>query len=189
MKMKLSTLLALTPAAIAALAPPPVEAATSYFLKLEGIPGDSADKLHKEWIELQGWSFGVTAESSWSKGGGASVGKPVAGPAAVTASLSKASPVLYSYLSQGKVIPSATLAVSRTTSSSSATDYYTVKLENVYLTSAKTGGATGDGGLPAESITMVYKTANWSYSVLDSKGAVSGKPVSFTYDFVDGKAK
>jgi type VI secretion system secreted protein Hcp len=189
MKMKLSTLLALTPAAVAALAPAPIEAATTYFLKIEGIPGDSADKLHKEWIELQGWSFGVTSDSSWTKGGGAGVGKPVAGPMAVTASLSKASPVLYSYIAQGRVIPSATLAVSRTAASGSAADYYTVKLENVYLTSAKTGGATGDGGLPAESFTMVYKTANWSYSVLDSKGAVSGKPVSFTYDFVEAKAK
>lgn len=188
MKMKLSTLLALTPAAVAALAPTSVAAATTYFLKLDGIPGESADKLHKEWIELQGWSLGVTAESSWTKGGGASLGKPNPGPFSTTATLSKASPVLYSYIAQGKVIPSATLAVSRTTSTGAATDYYTVKLENVYLTSVKTGGAVGDSGLPAESLTLVYKSANWSYNVLDSKGAVSGK-VNFAWDFAEGKAK
>ena len=189
MKMKLSALLALTPAAVAVLSPVQTEAATAYFLKLDGIPGESADKQHKEWIELQSWSFGVTAESSWTKGGGASVGKPNPGPFAMTATLSKVSPTLYSYIAQGKPIPTATLAVTRSTGGSAAVDYYTVKLEGVYLTSAKTAGATADAGLPSESFTMVYKTVTWSYSSLDSKGAASGKPVAFTWDIPEGRVK
>ncbi len=188
MKTKLSTLLALTPAAVAALNPIQAEAA-NYYLKLDGIAGESTDKMHKEWIDLQSWSFGLTADSSWTKGGGASVGKPNPGPMAITFTLNKASPTLYSTLSSGKVISSATLAAAKNTSAGSTTDFYTIKLEGVYLTSAKTGGSSGDIAGPVETFTMIYRSAVWSYSTLDSKGTVSGKPVTFGWDFVDSKAK
>jgi len=185
MKINLSTLLALTPAAVAALSPISVQAGQNYFLKLDGIPGESIDKAHKEWVEIQSWSFGVTAESSWTKGGGASVGKPNPGPFAMTANLSKVSPTLYSYITQGNAIPSVTLAVAKTTGNGTTTDFYTIKLEGVFLTGAKTGGSSSDGGQPTESFTMVFKTATWSYATIDAKGVV-GKPTAFMWDVPAG---
>ena len=38
--------------------------------------GESIQKGKEKWIEIQGWDWEVEAESSWTKGGGASVGKP-----------------------------------------------------------------------------------------------------------------
>lgn len=187
MKINLSTLLALTPAALAALSPSSAQAGQSYFLQLEGIPGDSVDKQHKDWVEIQSWSFGVTAESSWTKGGGASVGKPNPAPFEITANLSKISPTLYSLIAQGKSIPSATLAVAKTTASATTTNFYTIKLEGVFLTSAQTAGSEGDD-LPTESFKMIFKKATWSYAPQDSKGAF-GKPVTFTWDIPAGTVK
>ena len=38
--------------------------------------GESIQKGKEKWIEIQGWDWEVEAESSWTKGGGASVGTP-----------------------------------------------------------------------------------------------------------------
>ncbi len=41
--------------------------------------GESIQKGKEKWIEIQGWDWEVEAETSWTRGGGASVGKPVPG--------------------------------------------------------------------------------------------------------------
>src|SRR5512144_627776 len=50
-----------------------VNAFITFFDKADG---ESLQKGKEKWIELQGWDWEVEAESSWTKGGGASVGKP-----------------------------------------------------------------------------------------------------------------
>ena len=45
----------------------------SFFDKAEG---ESIQKGKEKWVEIQGWDWEVEAETSWTKGGGASVGKP-----------------------------------------------------------------------------------------------------------------
>ena len=41
--------------------------------------GSGGNGEYKDWIEIQGWEWEVEAETSWTKGGGASVGKPSPG--------------------------------------------------------------------------------------------------------------
>jgi type VI secretion system secreted protein Hcp len=38
--------------------------------------GESVQKGKKNWVEIRAWDWEVDAETSWTKGGGASVGKP-----------------------------------------------------------------------------------------------------------------
>ena len=45
----------------------------SFFDKADG---ESIQKGKEKWIEINSWNWEVQAESSWTKGGGASVGKP-----------------------------------------------------------------------------------------------------------------
>jgi hypothetical protein len=43
------------------------------FIKIEGIPGDSLDEQHKDWIEVSGYSFGAKqsiSSTASSAGGG-----------------------------------------------------------------------------------------------------------------------
>ena len=44
------------------------------FLKIDGIPGESTDSKHKDWIEVLSYSTGITQPTSGSAstGGGAS---------------------------------------------------------------------------------------------------------------------
>lgn len=50
-----------------------VNAFVSFFDKADG---ESIQKGKEKWVEIQGWDWEVEADTSWTKGGGASVGKP-----------------------------------------------------------------------------------------------------------------
>ena len=49
--------------------------AVDYFLKIEGIEGESHDDKHKNEIDLQSWSWGETQTGTHSAGGGGGAGK------------------------------------------------------------------------------------------------------------------
>ncbi len=40
----------------------PVQAAVNAYLKIEGVKGDARDARHKDWIEVNSWSFGVVEQ-------------------------------------------------------------------------------------------------------------------------------
>jgi type VI protein secretion system component Hcp len=59
-------------------APPPNSPdAFNAFLNLDGIKGESQDDQHKDWIELDSFSFGATNTEPGSQSGGAGTGKGV----------------------------------------------------------------------------------------------------------------
>src|SRR5437660_12707512 len=45
-------------------------------MRISNAKGESKLDGFKDWIEIQSWDWEVEAETSWTKGGGASVGKP-----------------------------------------------------------------------------------------------------------------
>ncbi len=51
-------------------------AAAETYLLVPGVSGDSVAKGHEGWIRISRIDWEVEAETSWTKGGGASVGKP-----------------------------------------------------------------------------------------------------------------
>ena len=50
-------------------------AAVDYFLKLDGIDGESQDAKHKGEIDLESWSWGESQSGTHSSGGGGGAGK------------------------------------------------------------------------------------------------------------------
>jgi len=59
-----------------ALAALPAVAQADIFMLVQGVPGDVGAKGHEKWIRVTSLDWRMEAESSWTKGGGASVGKP-----------------------------------------------------------------------------------------------------------------
>ena len=49
--------------------------AVDYFLKLDGIQGESVDSKHKDEIQIQSWSWGASQVSSVAGPGGSGAGK------------------------------------------------------------------------------------------------------------------
>jgi type VI secretion system secreted protein Hcp len=45
-------------------------------MKISKADGECKQAHFENWIEIQSWDWDVEAETSWTKGGGCSVGKP-----------------------------------------------------------------------------------------------------------------
>lgn len=176
MKPKLSQLLALAPAALATLAPLPAGAAAfDYFIRLEGIEGESTDKVHSKEILLDSFTFGAanTIVVTATTGGG---GKVSFSDLLAAAKLSKASPKLYLSTATGARIPTVQLSARK---NAATFDFYTIKLTDVFITSVQTQGKSGD--LPTESMSLNFGKVTWTYTPTSTKGTAD-TPVTTFWD-------
>ena len=91
-----------------------VNAFISFFDKADG---ESIQKGKEKWVEIQGWDWEVAAETSWTKGGGASVGKPNPGRINFDHRFDTSSIVILGYICTGKAFPKVELQMMKTTGS------------------------------------------------------------------------
>jgi type VI secretion system Hcp family effector len=108
-----------------------INAFVSFFDKADG---ESVVKGKEKWIEIQGWDWEVEAESSWTKGGGASVGKPNPGKMHFEHRFDTASPVILGYICTGKAFPKCELQMMRQAGVGKLETYFTMSLEGVFIT-------------------------------------------------------
>lgn len=66
------------------------------FLKIDGIPGESTDDKHKEWMEVSSFSWGAAQPTSptASSAGGASIERATFSDVTIAKTFDKASPKL-----------------------------------------------------------------------------------------------
>jgi type VI secretion system secreted protein Hcp len=172
--MKLRSLLFCAGLLIAAI--PTRGAAVDYFLKLDGIPGESADEGHKDEIEILSFSFGATQTGGTTGGGGA--GKVVFSDISFTKPVDKSSPLLYLQCAQGKHIPTAILYGRK--AGERPTDYYIIKLTDVLISSVQTSGASGDER-PTESLSLNFTKIEFSYARQKPDGSLE-PPIQTGWD-------
>src|SRR5260370_38577759 len=84
-------------------------AAVDYFLKLDGIPGESTDSKHKNEIDIESWSWGQANSGSHAYGGGGGAGKVSMHDFSFTMRINKASPKLFLACATGQHIKGAIL--------------------------------------------------------------------------------
>jgi type VI secretion system secreted protein Hcp len=129
-------------------------ASSAYFLKIDGIDGESTDANHAGQIEINSWSFGVSnASTIGSATGGAGAGKAKFQDFHVTKRIDKATPLLALACAQGRRIPKATFVVARPGDGGSV-DYYRVTLTNVLCDSFSQQGDQSD--LPTETVSLNF---------------------------------
>jgi type VI secretion system secreted protein Hcp len=148
-----------------------IHGALDMFLKLDGIDGESTDKVHAKEIDVLSWSWGMSSTSSIRNGPG--VTNP--GDLSVTKYIDKASPELMFRLLTGQQIPSATLSV-RKAGTTTSFDFLTIKLEPVVLTSYTTGGSGGEDRL-TENLGLNFGKMSVTYTETKpdgTKGTVVG---------------
>ena len=116
--------------------------AFDYFLRIDGIPGESADAKHKGEIEVQSWTWGESNPGAPAVGGGAGAGKVQMGDLSVIAPFSKASPNLLLACAMGKHLKSAVLSGRR--AGGKQADFLTFSLADVLVSSYQTGAVETD---------------------------------------------
>jgi type VI secretion system secreted protein Hcp len=152
--------------------------ADQYFLKIDGIEGESQDEQHKGAIELASWSFGGTASGAPMKGV-TGAGKFMPQDVQCTAKVSKASPGLFFACTSGKRLTKATIT-GRKGGDGRSTDYFTVTLSEVMISSYQESGTSGADGV-MEQFSCTFAKIQLEYRPMNADGSL-GDAVSATYD-------
>jgi type VI secretion system secreted protein Hcp len=158
-------------------------AAVDYFLRIDGIPGESRDAKHRDEIDVNAWSWGETvAEASGSSRGGA--GKVILQDLNFTTRISKASPKLMAACASGKHIKSAVLTARR--AGGSQADFLTFSLSDVRVSSFQTGGSE-DEVAPVESVALGFARIEVEYRETKADGSL-GASIKFGWDLKKNKS-
>ena len=154
-----------------------------YFLKLDGIDGESTDDRHKGEIEVLSWSWGATNAGAGATGGGGGAGKVSMQDFHFTASSSKASPQLFLSTATGKHHKEAVLVVRK--GGKEQAEYYKVTMSDVLISSYSAAGSQG-GELPTEEVSLNFAKIEFSYTPQGADGR-AGTPVTACYDLKSNK--
>jgi type VI secretion system secreted protein Hcp len=106
-------------------------AKSNAFMKIAGVPGESTDDKHKDWIEILSFSYGAAQTSSAS--GGAGTGAAIH-DLVITKNIDRASPKLAECLTKGNNFGDVTLETWR---ADGKPGYTTFIMKNVRIVSIK----------------------------------------------------
>jgi type VI secretion system secreted protein Hcp len=137
-------------------------AQVDYFLKIDGVDGESKDAKHKNEIDIESWSWGaVQSGTPQSGGGGGGAGKVSMQDFHFVMRLTKASPKLMLACANGKHIKMATLTARK--AGKTQQEYLTFKFSDVLVSSYQTGGAEGGDDTPIEQVSLNFSKVEMSY--------------------------
>jgi type VI secretion system secreted protein Hcp len=142
-------------------------AAVDYFLKIDGIEGESADSKHKGEIEVLSFSWGVSNQTSGA-GGGAGAGKPSVTDFSFTKFLDAATPQLMLASCTGEHIPRATFTARK--AGDNQIEFLKITFTDILISSVQNGGAAGSD--PAEGVSLSFGSAVLIALSQDPKGGV-----------------
>ena len=127
---------------------------SDFFLKFDNYKGDSPDAAHPGEIEIESFSWGLTASHSIGSGGGAGSGKVKFETATFTARVSSASPQLALACASGHAFQTVVLTVRK--AGGTPQDYYQVTFKLVAITNYRSIGGPGADIVPRDEITIEY---------------------------------
>ncbi len=160
-----------------------INAFVSFFDKADG---ESIQKGKEKWVEIKGWDWEVEAETSWTKGGGASVGKPTPGKFNFEHYFDTSSTVILGYICTGKAFPKLELQMVKTTGRGTPETYFTMTMEGVFITRVSNSGS--EEGIVVQKVQLVFKTVKIEYKSQDNKtGSLSGTK-TYNWDIPAGTA-
>jgi type VI secretion system secreted protein Hcp len=160
-------------------------AAVDYFLKIDGVDGESQDSGHKGEIELRSWSWSATNSGSSSYGGGAGAGKVSMQDFHFTKKIDKASPKLMQACASGEHYPKATCVARK--AGKEQQEFLKITFSDVMISSYQTGGSDGGDPIPMDSISFNFGKIEFEYKEQKADGTVSGA-VQGKWDLKQNKA-
>ena len=158
-------------------------AQADFFLKIDGIDGESQDDKHKNEIQITSFSLGAANTGTGAVGTGSGAGKVSVQDAHFTKLVDKSSPNLFLACCSGKHFPLATVTVRK--AGENPLEYLVYKLSEAFVSSINTTGHEG-GGIAQESVSLNFSKIEvnyWPQNADGSKGAV----VTKTYDIKANK--
>ena len=150
------------------------------FLKVDGIPGESMDDAHADWIEVLSYDSGLsqTASASASSSGGASSERADFQDFSVVKTLDKASPKLALACADGTHTSEVVIELCR--AGGDKVKYMEYKLTDCIVSSFSYGGSSekGEDPLPIEKVSFNYGKIEWTYTQQKRAGGGGGGNVA-----------
>jgi len=147
-------------------------AAVDYFLKIDGIEGESQDKTHSKEIQLSSWSWGETQGGSQAFGGGGGAGKVSMQDFHFVMSANKATPALFLACANGEHIKSAVLTCRK--AGKDQQDYLKWTFTDLLISSYQTGGAADANHLPLDQCSFNFSKIQVDYKEQKLDGTLGG---------------
>lgn len=142
--------------------------AVDYFLKIDGINGESEDEKHQNEIEVIDFKWSENQTSNFAQGGGGGGGKVKMENFRFRTFLNSASPALMQSCAEGKHIKEAVFTCRK--AGGGQKDYYKVTMEEVIVASCEISGGNGDveeghyvEGHPVEEFALNFGKIKWEY--------------------------
>jgi len=146
-----------------------------YFLKIDGVDGESTDDKHKAEIELESFSFGGTNAGSFSSGGGGGTGKVVLNDFHFVKKVDKASAKLFTSCATGEHLKKATLVCRK--AGKDQQEFLTIVLSPILVSSYQTGGSAGSDVIPMDQVALNYGKIEFKYKEQKPDGSLGGEVV------------
>ena len=151
-------------------------AAVDYFLKIDGIQGESQDKTHKNEIQLESFSWGQTNSGTASHGGGMGAGKVNMQDFNFVMGVNKASPKLLLACANGEHIKNAILVCRK--AGKEQQEYLKITFSDLLISSFQLGGTEV---MPTEQISFNFGKIEMEYKEQKADGTLGGA-VKAMYD-------
>ena len=145
--------------------------AVDYFLKLDGIDGESHDSKHKNEIEVQSWSWGESQTGTHSAGGGGGAGKVNMQDFHFVMTVNKATPKLVLACATGEHIKKAVLTCRKAGKEQQEFLIYT--FSDLLVSSYQTGGSS-NSDVPTDQISLNYAKMELEYKEQKADGTLAG---------------
>jgi type VI secretion system secreted protein Hcp len=146
--------------------------AVDYFLKIDGIEGESQDSKHKNEIDIESWSWGATNIGDAAYRGGQGAGKVTMQDFHFTMKVCKATPKLMLACASGQHIKSAQLTVRK--AGKEQQEYLKIKLDDFIVSSYQAGGSHGEGIVPIDQISLNFSKIEYEYKEQKADGTLGG---------------
>ncbi|GAA2165297.1 type VI secretion system secreted protein Hcp [Humibacillus xanthopallidus] len=146
----------------------------NYFLNIDGIPGESKDSDHPDWIDVLDFSWGASAAAAITSGPGAMSGKATVTDLRVSTWLSQASPKLFLGVMSGKHMKTAVLEGVKPIEQESPALFLRLSLEDVLVTaySSKAGDEA-----PQDEFSLAFAKISYSYWMQQADGNMGPEQV------------
>jgi len=143
-----------------------------YYLKIDGITGESEAVGFENQIQLKSWSFGGNNSGTSTLGTGLGRGKVSLQDFHFTMENGKASVQVFLAMCKGNHIPQAILSCRKTGGDGSPYTFYKVTFNDLVISSFQTGGHEG-GGVPIEQCSFNFTKITHEYFQQKADGSVS----------------
>lgn len=159
--------------------------AVDYFLKIDGVDGESTDSKHKGDIDVMSWSWGAAQGGAHAGGGGGGVGKVSMQDFHFVMSVNKASPKLMLACANGEHYKKAVMIARK--AGKDQQEYLKITLTDLLVSSYQTGGSQSGTHLPTDQISLNFSKIEVEYKEQKPDGSLGGT-VKTGWDLKGNKA-